>query len=760
MLRIPGMPFLPGTTFRDMSRTKYPKPQSLMNFQGISMLNDRQTPAMVDAGGMCIDINCPPTATPSFYPPQTGPKLPPWIAYDKKVLGFDAFFKETLHEVYNAPYQVRKVKIMYYLEDGTMQITEPKIDNSGIPQGCLVHRQRIPKPPPCQNEFISILDLNVDTTIEIFDRKYHITNCDIFTRQFLNRSGIAVPDPVDMPVDPTTEMRKRSGKKTHNQPPKKHPFAQFLAFDRKVLKFHGYWDDRSEFGDVRKLEICYYLADDTMDIKEIFPRNSGREGPSLFLKRGKLPREFNGLPLPGQETPQTLLNVLGTSMRNVRYTLDPLNMGEKEVLYYADRDLQIGTVLNVYGRAVVLTDCDEYTQEYYRKRYGIEDFTPAPIPLRGDDCAPTKQKERILPPYNGWGSYEDSEGNCISVEPKPPQSDFKKFIKLDRYVLRFGAKLLSTIRENCERIFVISYYLSDDTIQIFEIAERNSGFLGGEFMKRTRIPLPGQEKFTSKRPQCYQPYNFYIGATMSLKDHIFHIVSADEYTLIYMEHHPYEYPMADIKTIMAKIREAAKADYKSFLCQCLPEGAESIKDVKFIGFDSLKRALINLLNDDITNHEIITVCRYFSAEKAPPQSCNRETVRAAVHLELKRYLWNAMDELKEHLHHINPLNKPFLSETKLRSTIKGCRLPFVPELVDDLLLVLNHNDCGEVEVCDFLNFIDMGCGKVPDIAPMNINFELCPKIPFLHKGRLVNITCFLQHLGLDEETKPKEEPVV
>uniref|UniRef100_A0A034VRL3 EF-hand domain-containing family member C2 n=1 Tax=Bactrocera dorsalis TaxID=27457 RepID=A0A034VRL3_BACDO len=245
MLRIPGMPFLPGTTFRDLSRTNFPKPQSLMNFQGISMLNDRQPPAMVDVGGMCIDINCPPTATPSLYPPKTGPRLPPWIAYDKKVLGFDAFFKETLHEVYNAPYQVRKVKIMYYLEDGTMQITEPKVDNSGIPQGCLVHRQRIPKPPPCQNEFISILDLNVDTSIQIFDRIYHITNCDLFTRHFLNRSGIAVPDPVDMPVDPTTEMRKRSARKIHNQPPKKHSFAQFLAFDRKVLKFHGYWDDRS-----------------------------------------------------------------------------------------------------------------------------------------------------------------------------------------------------------------------------------------------------------------------------------------------------------------------------------------------------------------------------------------------------------------------------------------------------------------------------------------------------------------------------------
>jgi len=63
--------------------------------------------------------------------------------------------------------------------------------------------------------------------------------------------------------DPTTEIRKRSGLKQtasscSSALPKKHSFAQFLEFDRRVLKFQGYWNDRSEFGDVRKLEICYY----------------------------------------------------------------------------------------------------------------------------------------------------------------------------------------------------------------------------------------------------------------------------------------------------------------------------------------------------------------------------------------------------------------------------------------------------------------------------------------------------------------------
>lgn len=60
-------------------------------------------------------------------------------------------------------------------------------------------RQRIPRPAPCQHEFLSCLDLNVNQTIEIFGRVYHITNCDLFTRHFLNRMGISISDPVHTP---------------------------------------------------------------------------------------------------------------------------------------------------------------------------------------------------------------------------------------------------------------------------------------------------------------------------------------------------------------------------------------------------------------------------------------------------------------------------------------------------------------------------------------------------------------------------------
>lgn len=66
-------------------------------------------------------------------------------------------------------------------------------------------------------------------------------------------------------------------------PFRKDKLAQFLKNDRKVLLFYGYWDDRDAmFGDVRNLNVYYFLADDTIQIKEIFPRNSGRDGTRRF----------------------------------------------------------------------------------------------------------------------------------------------------------------------------------------------------------------------------------------------------------------------------------------------------------------------------------------------------------------------------------------------------------------------------------------------------------------------------------------------
>lgn len=358
------------------------------------------------------------------------------------------------------------------------------------------------------------------------------------------------------------------------------------------------------------------------------------------------------------------------------------------------------------------------------------------------------------------------------MEPKPPQADFKKLFKYDGCILRFGAKLVSVIRENCDRSFVISYFLADDTLQIYEVARRNSGFVGGEFLKRARVPLPGQEKFSSARPEYFRASNFYIGSTVNLKDHIFYIVSADEFTLLYMEQHPNEveyttyynwllhstkinnyflqFPVANIALIINKIREAVRPQYKQFVLRCKPDA--DLGDNVTITYETLKSTLMSYLpKESLLNHEIITVCRHFSAEQTPPPSCDRNYVRAAAQLELKRALWNNVEELTEHLSHINPTCKPYISETHVRSTLRGCRMPFSLELVEDILKVLQRNAQGEIEVRDVLTFFNMSADPLPDIAPLNIAFELCPKLPFLHKGRLVDLNKLLYYLGLEEQ---------
>jgi len=47
--------------------------------------------------------------------------------------------------------------------------------------------------------------------------------------------------------------------------------------------------------------------------------------------------------------------------------------------YYHDSDLTIGTVLNVWGRKFRICDCDEFTKEYYKSKYGLRKLYPASL---------------------------------------------------------------------------------------------------------------------------------------------------------------------------------------------------------------------------------------------------------------------------------------------------------------------------------------------------------------------------------------------
>ena len=52
-----------------------------------------------------------------------------------QVLRFYAYFQEAVHEQRQEQYRIRKCTILYYLEDDTVQVNEPRVENAGIPQG-------------------------------------------------------------------------------------------------------------------------------------------------------------------------------------------------------------------------------------------------------------------------------------------------------------------------------------------------------------------------------------------------------------------------------------------------------------------------------------------------------------------------------------------------------------------------------------------------------------------------------------------------
>ena len=56
------------------------------------------------------------------------------------MLRFHGYFKESVVESRLENYRIRKVTVFYYLEDKSIMLTEPKIENSGTPMGAFLKR--------------------------------------------------------------------------------------------------------------------------------------------------------------------------------------------------------------------------------------------------------------------------------------------------------------------------------------------------------------------------------------------------------------------------------------------------------------------------------------------------------------------------------------------------------------------------------------------------------------------------------------------
>lgn len=142
------------------------------------------------------------------------------------------------------------------------------------------------------------------------------------------------------------------------------------------------------------------------------------------------------------------------------------------------------------------------------------------------------------PVYNGYGSDEDSLLNCKILIPRLRDStqnyvparvkNVTNTFKSDKHILRFTGKLISSATSDMERNFIISFFCKDETVQVFELAKRNSGRESCKFMERGkhRNPITNND---------YKEYEFQVGNSVFLKSFVFKLLECDEYTKNYMK---------------------------------------------------------------------------------------------------------------------------------------------------------------------------------------------------------------------------------
>lgn len=287
--------------------------------------------------------------------------LPQWIKFDKQVLKFTSYFVEPISESNVENYRIRPCKIYYYLDDETIQVFETKSENSGLPQGTIIRRQKIQKPKKHEDlvEFMSYEDILIGSNLEIFGKVFRICDCDEFTKKFFAEKEIKLDPAEEVPeyANPKEEMLRRIdiSENLKNIADYKefcevklgggHPnriLKNFLENDRKVLSFDIIWDDYEQDKEIKQYKMNYYLAENMVEVREIKENNSGKDNFPYLLKKSFLPKKPNFTYCPG--------------------------LNNKEPELYKPEDLILGNYVHIFGRPCYISDCDDFTKKWYKEK--------------------------------------------------------------------------------------------------------------------------------------------------------------------------------------------------------------------------------------------------------------------------------------------------------------------------------------------------------------------------------------------------------
>ncbi len=527
--------------------------------------------------------------------------IPEHVRLTGQMLHFKAYFNEAVVESPAETFRVRPIILRYFLEDDTIEAFEERRRNDGMAGSKFLRRMQHPA--------VSLETLRVGGTLTLYGKTLRIVACDEATRRFYDERGTPQPSNTALPEDPFSRAAAKAaraasvvgeaegaspsatyGKKMNAvsryveavrgaQVRKKDTLGKFLAHGDEALRFRVMWNTESEAdpGEKQYFMLTYFLSSDEVEIKRL--RGYGEyPGMNTLLSRRKLPKF-----------------ILAHDDRE-RSAED--GTGDED--YYHPEDFRVGGTVLVFGRKMLLFDCDDFTRRWYADALGVDQGAG-----RTDVEEKTKPKPTLpVPPHTGFGSEEDSLQSWRFLDPrkkpvpKPPTHD-----EFEGKTLQFMARLVSDDAVDAERTFRITWYLYDDSLAIYEPPRPNSGMVGGKFLARGRLknPATGREFF---------PSEFFVGARLVIKGHRFEIVEADSFSLRHMESNSRLWPMSSFEYVIANLR------------QKLQEKRGSLRELfrKFdldasqnISVDELQ-AMVRYFGMDITRQEAITVLRHYDKE--------------------------------------------------------------------------------------------------------------------------------------------------
>lgn len=545
--------------------------------------------------------------------PRKQPSVPVFVEHDKAVCRFYGYFIETRVWDYDAPLGVpdiekdvqRKVVILFYLVDQTVQIIEPKVVNTGFAGGNFYNRSGICK---MDGEPLSLTDLTPGNSVVMLGQEFNIYDADQYTRDYFRREmQIVICPPLDHPGDfrqdigasystgmgTTLQSSKKSfaTKSTSylTQREEMDKVYKFLNFEGQVLRFQCVEtasldaetlllnpESISFPSTSKRFALSYYLADDKVDMRIIKAHAGtlgGLEENMLVLKKSRISKNWRVVRRGGVPD------------------------------YYSPEDFRCGHVIDVYGRTFLLVSCDNFTKSKYDE-IGIEQRE---VPC--DEIFVEEVVHSIPKLGDGFLAIGSNADTLASVYGMPkPGFDLKKMQRNLNRNLRCLARILTDNTIDASRVYMITFYLEDDSLQIYEKSIRNSGINGGVFLKRG-LYMNGLPPDESSEPRLFKPTDIFYGNVFSINGNEMQIYEMDNLSLKFCETYPDEFPLFDTIKIVHRLMKKVVA-MKMDLDKHFSQFDHSKRG--YLGKDQFVSILDSLgVSRELCDQEMLTLLRRF-----------------------------------------------------------------------------------------------------------------------------------------------------